>query len=393
MKRVWYVVVPLFILVGAVGVLYSQLQPALPKPTGPNIVGYQRFAVEQGERWVDLQIFYPATAKTDQQPQAIPVELAQEFGKAYNAPTIAMQDERALPAYTDAPVANGQHPILVFNHGHGMYATQNSHQIIELASHGYIVIALNHPRHSLLSKNGTQTVLRGPDIADYEDDEIKTLLLRQQRGNNELRAANSLNEWNVAMSAIQQEAFADIVDQFPKWIENNSLVLNALPKLQTGEIENALAGKMDLDKIGYFGHSFGGAVATHMGMNDERIKAAFNLDGPVFTWSLKESPTANFCFAYADSNNQAGIPSDFSWANRQIAIATHGCERTFKGASHMNFSDLNEIKMMKWLGQLGPIDNIAMREHLNASLLQFFNLHLRGTGEIAKLAGTELIQH
>lgn len=59
----------------------------------------------------------------------------------------------------------------------------------------------------------------------------------------------------------------------------------------------------------------------------------------------------------------------------------------------MNFSDLNEISMMKWFGQLGPIDKYQMRDNLNGSLLEFFNLHLRGTGEISERAGTKLIQH
>lgn len=213
---------------------------------------------------------------------------------------------------------------------------------------------------------------------------------RQKRGNDELRATTSLEDWKTAMSTIQNEAFADIVDQFPVWTSNNTIVLDAL---ENGEIATSITDSLDLNRIGYFGHSFGGAVSTHMGMNDGRVKAAFNLDGPVFTWSVQDDPSAAFCFAYGDTNSQGGVETDFSWINQQIAKATNGCERTFLGASHMNFSDLNEISVMKWLGQLGPIDNRQMRNNLNGSLLEFFNRHLRGTGEISELAGTKLIQH
>lgn len=393
MKRLWYVAIPIVFLVLLAGYALTLLQPPLPDPKGPHIVGYDRLAISHGENWVDVQIFYPATQATGEQPQATPLDLAEQFSKAYGAPTAAMQDDRLLPVYTNAPILDGQHPILVFNHGHGMFATQNSHQVIELASQGYILLALNHPGHSLLSKNGEQVVFRQTHIASYEEDEMNFLLLRQQTGNNELRATTSIDEWKQTMSTIQTEAFADIVDQFPIWIENNQLVLNALPQLQSGEIQSPLTNAIDLDKVGYFGHSFGGAVSTHMGMNDDRIKAAFNMDGPVFTWSLNDKPSAAFCFAYGDSNTQAGIATDASWINQQVAKATNGCERTFIGAAHMNFSDLNEITVMKWLGQLGPIQSVLMRNNLNQSLLQFFNLHLRGSGEIAKLEGTELIQH
>jgi len=393
MKRFWYVATPVTLMVLAVGLLLSQLQPMLPTPSGQHVIGYDRLAIEKDNKWVDIQVFYPASQAKGEQPQATPIDLAEEFGKAFGTPTIAMQDDRLLPIYSKAPTASGMHPVLIFNHGHGMFGTQNSHQVIELASQGYIVISLNHPGHSLLSKNGAQTVTRGTDIADYTEDEVQTLLLRQQRGNDELRATKSLRDWKTAMSLIQDEAFANIVDQFPVWIENNKLVMDSLPALQSGKLKSAISGAMDLSKIGYFGHSFGGAVSTHMAMNDARVKAAFNMDGPVFTWSIQDNPTAAFCFAYGDDNNQAGVQTDFSWANQQVAIATNGCERTFLGASHMNFSDLNEIKIMKWLGQLGSIDNTKMRENLNQSLLQFFNLHLRGTGEIANLDGTKLIQH
>jgi len=393
MKRLWCIAIPLTLFVVLIGYALTLLQPALPAPTGPHIIGYDRLAINQGEKWVDVQVFYPSTQATGEQPQATPLDLAEQFSEAYGAPTAALQDDRPLPVYSKAPIVAGQHPVLIFNHGHGMYANQNSHQVIELASQGYVVFALNHPGHSLLSKNGEQAVFRDANIANYEEAEMKSLLLRQQRGNDELRATASLDEWKQTMSTIQAEAFADIVHQFPVWIENNQLVLNALPTLQAGEIASAIKGGLDLNKIGYFGHSFGGAVSTHMGMNDNRVKAAFNMDGPVFTWSLTENPQAAFCFAYGDTNNQAGIATDSSWINRQVAIATNGCERRFKGAAHMNFSDLNEITIMKWLGQLGPIDNLQMRNNLNQSLLQFFNLHLRGTGEMTKLDGTELIQH
>ena len=315
MKRILKIALPLGALLIAGYFALGFLTPALPEPTGKHAVGHKQIVVSEGDKWVDVQMFYPAKEAVGEQIQAMPADLAEQMSKSFGVPTVAMLDERVIPAFTDAPAIVGLSPLLIFNHGHGMFATQNSHNVLELASHGYIVLSLSHPGHSLISKNGDEAVLKQEGIAEYEEDEIKSLLLRQQRGNNELRATNSLSEWTETMAAIQVEAFADIVDQFPVWIENNEIVLNALTRLQSGEIKSPVQGAIDLEKIGYFGHSFGGAVATHMNMNDERIKASFNMDGPVFTWSIAEQPTGAHCFAYGDTNNQAGVETDFSLVN------------------------------------------------------------------------------
>lgn len=394
MKRLFLVLsIPVVLIVAAAAFILPQLQPELPSPTGQALVGYYRTSTGDNQRWVDAQIFYPAQEKTETQPQAIPSDLATQFAKAYGTPEFAMIDERPLPAFEGAKIADGLHPVIIFNHGHGMYATQNSHQVIELASHGFIVITLNHPGHSLLSKRDGETVTRAEGIAEYAPEEVTRLLERQTEGNDQLRATTNLSDWVFTMQALQEDAFADIIDQFPEWVKNNELMLYQLQEIQSGKIASPLSGAMDLSKIGYFGHSFGGAVATHMGMKDRRVKAAYNMDGPTFTWSIAPHPKAQFCFAYNDSNNQSGVASSSAWMNQQVAKVVAGCERTFNGASHMNFSDLNEITFLKWMGQLGPIDNKLMRESLNQSLLQFFNQHLLGKGESANLEGTELIQH
>jgi len=393
MKRTLLIATPLIIIAVSALLFSNFLSPALPEPTGPHAIGYQRLVIENSKSWVDVQAFYPAKEALGSQPQAMPADLAEQMSKSLGVPAAAMFDERALPAYTDAPVINEKLPVLIFNHGHGMFATQNSHNILELASHGYVVLTLSHPGHSLISKNGDLTVLKEAHIASYEEDEIQILLERQRLGNQQLRTSANLVEWKKTMTSIQDEAFADIVDQFSVWIANNQLVLDALPQLASGEIHSALKHALDLDKIGYFGHSFGGAVATHMNMNEAPVKASFNLDGPVFTWSLVDNPQGQFCFAYGDTNNQAGVKTDYSWVNQQIAITTGGCEQTFEGAAHMNFSDLNEITILKWFGQLGPVDGATMRKNLNQSLVSFFNQHLLQKGESTNLVGTQLIQH
>lgn len=393
MKRLWFIAIPLVLIVGGALLILNMLQPALPAPSGPHLVGYQRTNIEQGDSWVDVQIFYPATEKTDQQPPAMPKTLAAQMAKSFGAPEAAMQDDRPLPAYIGAKAVAGSHPVIIFNHGHGMYAGQNSHQVMELASQGYVVMAISHPGHSLVAFKGAEPTLKSEDVANYPPEVAKALLTRQAEGYDALRQTNSMDEWTTTMHALETEAFGEISGQFQDWVDNNTLVLDQLPALQSGAISTTIAGTLDLYKIGYFGHSFGGAVATHMNMQDDRVSASYSMDGPAFTWSIAENPAGAFCFAYGNANDQAGVKSDMSWVNQQIAKSTNGCELVFDGAAHMNFSDLNEISFLKFFGMLGPVDHQVMRNSLNQSLVEFFNSTLRNQGEMTQVEGTELMQH
>lgn len=393
MNRLWYIAIPLVLIVGGALLILNILQPALPNPTGPHLVGYQRTNLEKNDRWVDVQIFYPALEATDQHPKAMPQALAAQMAKSFGMPEAAMVDDRPLPAHIGAKAVPGEHPILIFNHGHGMYAGQNSHQVIELASHGYVVMAISHPGHSLVSYKGDTPVKKDEGVANYEEAEAKALLTRQAKGYDDLRNATSMEEWTTTMAALETEAFGEIGSQFQDWIDNNTLLLNQLPALQSGTVPTPVAGVLDLSKIGYFGHSFGGAVTTHMNMQDHRVTASYSLDGPLFTASIADNPQGTFCFAYGNANKQAGIQSDMSWVNRPVAQKVGGCELVFDGAAHMNFSDLNEISILKFFGMLGPIDTALMRDSLNQSLVEFFNSSLRNQGKMTEVEGTNLVQH
>jgi predicted dienelactone hydrolase len=52
--------------------------------------------------------------------------------------------------YVGAPVRAGgsRFPVVIFNHGYLLYPWQNTALMEELASHGYVVFSLSHPRDS-----------------------------------------------------------------------------------------------------------------------------------------------------------------------------------------------------------------------------------------------------
>ena len=65
-------------------------------------------------------------------------------------------------------------------------------------------------------------------------------------------------------------------------VDDISFVIDQLASLNTNDPQEILTKAMDLDHIGIFGYSFGGAAAVYAAYKDDRIKAVINMDGPLF---------------------------------------------------------------------------------------------------------------
>ena len=136
--------------------------PKIPSPSGPLQVGTITFELtdesrreiysgKDEPRSFMVQAWYPANPLPENQ-RARWMQRPDIFGPAISSflklPSFFL-DHLALaktPAYLDAPVAdsNEPYPIIVFSHGWDGFSAQNSGQMVELASHGYFVVAVNH---------------------------------------------------------------------------------------------------------------------------------------------------------------------------------------------------------------------------------------------------------
>ncbi|WP_019419845.1 alpha/beta hydrolase [Paenibacillus sp. OSY-SE] len=65
-------------------------------------------------------------------------------------------------------------------------------------------------------------------------------------------------------------------------MEDATFVLDQIEALAGNDPDHRFTGRMDMENVGMFGHSFGGATSVQMLMTDSRIKAAINLDGGLF---------------------------------------------------------------------------------------------------------------
>jgi dienelactone hydrolase len=74
----------------------------------------------------------------------------------------------------------------------------------------------------------------------------------------------------------------DLFDiELETWVSDIRFVLDQCMRYNNMQ-ESVLYQKIDSSKIGVIGHSFGGATAVQVCRRDDRVKAAINLDGPLY---------------------------------------------------------------------------------------------------------------
>ena len=135
----------------------------IKKVTGMYDVGTQRMVWVDSTRtnWYEpdygpyrklmAQIWYPANiSNTDKKSNYIDNNKALTYTiglQGYDVPEILTNQIGYINCNSwenPKPYFQKKFPILIFSHGHGGLRTQNTNQVEELVSHGYIIIAVDH---------------------------------------------------------------------------------------------------------------------------------------------------------------------------------------------------------------------------------------------------------
>jgi pimeloyl-ACP methyl ester carboxylesterase len=229
----------------------------LPEPTG-SPVGYRLYvAVDESRqeiftnvaddvRTFPLAIYYPAAPAADAMPAPYTTEAeSTAYESALMIPAVVFNSIEGH-LYLDAPLASNPsaYPILLFSPGFGSPIRFYTTLLTELASQGYIVAVVDHPY--------SQAVSLFPD---------ETVVTANTAGSN-------------MITGEARDAILTV------WIEDMQYALDYLGELN--ETDPVLAGALDLDVVGAFGHSFGGAASANLSLVDDRVAASINMDGSVF---------------------------------------------------------------------------------------------------------------
>lgn len=239
------------------------LKVELPAPTGQYAVARESFHWSDHSRQESLtddpsddrelmvHIWYPAdkAAKSTVSPYIPHLELLKS-GLDDSQYAILGSVRTHTIANARLSTARARYPVLIFSHGNQMSSFLYTAIIEDLASHGYFVVAIDHPYEALF------TVFPDNRIATYSE------VMRPK--------SNTASAEKDLMSYLRQlidNRAADMV-----------FVINQLVDLNANK-SSQFRGHLDLTNIGAVGHSNGGTAAAQACQIDKRIKACINLDG------------------------------------------------------------------------------------------------------------------
>lgn len=235
----------LLALVAATGGRASAEEISDPRSLGPYPVGVTTVvfvdssrtdAASDGPRSLLTEIWYPATEESRDLPKnkatdfllggAVPA-LYPAFFMAFRARIDEFDAKFQNDAVRDARVREGRFPLVIFSHGNGGMRNQSTFWCDHLASHGYVVVSADH------TGNSAYTAVDG-----------------------------KLVPYNGAGRMASAE-------DRPKDV---SFLIDRMTAFDKGA-DSRFNGRIDVEKIGVAGHSFGGLTAIHVINTDDRVKA------------------------------------------------------------------------------------------------------------------------
>jgi predicted dienelactone hydrolase len=370
-----------------------------PKPSGPYGVGTTRlFFVDRSRedpfspaphtpRELLTAVWYPAEVVPGAKPDPFwPPDADAQQGSGL--PKFLTSHLHLVPShsYSGAPLAKAEprYPVLIFSHGYDSTIWQNVPQMEELASHGFIVVSLAHTYDSSSVKFpdgrviASNSMTRNPSLkreawaklADYSK------RMEEEAEN----PAEIRRIWKESQEYQRQVGIPFVTSVVP-WLDDTRFLMDQLAAINAGTAQGVVGefktftGRMDLDRLGVFGMSFGGSTAGLVCSKDARCKAGLNFDG----WQFGDLTADPLHVPFMFFSNQTAAAVAGYYESKADLYSVH-----VKRSTHGNFSDFSLIfPILTWTSSprfayLGRIDGAEMERIMSAYSLAFFRQYLQG---------------
>jgi len=336
----------------------------LPPPTGTYAIGTQIIplvnehpqvpgaALSNGKRPLMIQIWYPAAPS--QAPLA-PYRIRKETTLLSSYQTVVRTHAR-----WSAPFASSSnpYPVLLLNPAWTGRRTYYMYLVEDLVSHGYIVVGIDHTGNS-----GPTAFPNGHVDAPSQDTSLDFTI----------HTLEETNKLGTQAQVIQVEDDRFVLDQLAAW--------NQLPG-------NFYAGHIDMQRVGAFGHSFGGSVSAQICLEDPRVKAALDLDGSFWGWvqgnglakplMMIEEDYVQFSPQDLKENRADATEYAFDQSDDLTMSHSNGYRAILHGSTHVSYTDRSLFSPFKRESGLGSIPALREYEIIRGYALAFFNKTLKG---------------
>ena len=345
----------------------------LPAPTGRYPVGTLTFTLidsgrleaagqdELRPRELPVQLFYPAQSeprghRAFYMPRAETTQLKPQVSLA------------RVSAVVNAQLASHEHnyPLLIYSPSWGGNRHENTNLMEDLASHGYIVACLDVPGETMATvfPNGRIVRTRNDPWLDF----------------------SSQQQFERTRSVVNRHLGIRVADV--------RFVLDQLAWLDIQDSSGKFYQRIDLNRVGVLGFSFGGSTAAQACRLDPRFKAGANLDG--FSFGLQSDDEIPCPFLIVGSGGATQTPASLSSlpltpydkmcandeARADKSIQFYGGYiLNVRGAAHTNFTDQPLYCRLRRYSGAGSIDPKRAMFITRTYVRTFFDRELRALPE------------
>jgi len=352
----------------------------LPTPTGSIAVGRATYdwaddatpdtlaSVPGTKRELLVWIWYPsatgqpAALLDDYLPVPLRAEVERDLGTLIG--TFLTRDLSRVHAHhiRNSAVSPQQrsYPVVIIRAGASAAVWNYSTLAEDLASHGYVVVGFDAPYRT--------------SVVVFPDGRV---MRRRPENNPELvfgrpDSASRINQLQAA------------------WTGDIAFVLDRLEQLNRSDASGRFTGRLDMARVGVFGHSLGGAAAAQFCHDDSRCKAGIDIDGAPLGSVIRAGIPRPFMFLLSDHGDSSDP------GNRQVGadiqsiydrLPPDGRLRiAIRGANHFLFSDDGALfkshivlRTLRMMGILG-IDGRRQLAITTYCVHRFFDAYLKGPG-------------
>jgi predicted dienelactone hydrolase len=362
---------------------------SLPEPTGTYKVGSRWLVLTDSTRDEDLspepgdkrvlivRVWFPADSVAGVAADYIEDDVARGVAAGLELPPFTLSHLSLVSTHSFRrawlPATPARFPLILFSHGYGVGTeSQNTVQMEELASHGFVVASIDHPYEAgaILMPNDEVLTARLP--FDVMGD---TTALRRSR-DAIARAKAAADTTLIAAAVAEMHALnAPLERSIERWTDDTRFVLDRLTAMSRPHEgpDTLFVGRLETGRVGLLGMSFGGATAASVCVVDSRCAAGMNLDGLLYGAAARAPLQRPFFFAASEDNAQL---------HRLFHERAQGPSwlMTVRGSSHMDYTDFNWVapRLLARTGMLGGIAPARMHAIMNQSIVPYFDAALRG---------------
>ncbi|MFQ6608416.1 MAG: hypothetical protein ACE5EE_07750 [Fidelibacterota bacterium] len=335
---------------------------SLPTPTGPHSIGTVTY------HWVDhtrpeiftddttdvreimVQIWYPAEHVSGRKPVSYWGRASKTIGRAQanilGLPEFIFDHISLVTthSYQNAQILmkKSHFPVIIYSHGYGGNMNYSTFNVEELASHGYVVISINHTYDAFVTifPDARRVIMKDkqfqyPDVSIHSKEEIEAL---RKKGDP------------------LYERMTDVL-----------FVLDRIEWLNANSSSSPFVNQLDLSRIGAVGYSYGASSVYDALGRDNRIKAVVYLDGGTLTSSVKRPSMYIYHESYGKQQERTGAFQSLASDCYVLSIA---------GTTHSNFAEGVLITPLKSATGAGSIQPQRTFRIVNDYTLAFFDKYL-----------------